>query len=114
LGARIGLVARRRVDDESFGTAVEPHRRELLVFCYRMLGSVDDAQDVLQETLTRAWRAFSRYDPSRASVRTWLYRIATNACLDALKARQRRPLPADVGPAFDDPDAALVPGFEVP
>jgi RNA polymerase sigma-70 factor (ECF subfamily) len=93
---------------------VEPHRRELLVFCYRMLGSVDDAQDVLQETLTRAWRAFERYDPSRASVRTWLYRIATNACLDALKARQRRPLPADVGPAFDDPDAAFVPGFEVP
>ena len=107
-------MARRRVDDESFRTAVEPHRRELLVFCYRMLGSVDDAQDVLQETLTRAWRAFGRYDPSRASVRTWLYRIATNACLDALKARQRRPLPADVGPAFDDPDAALVPGFEVP
>jgi RNA polymerase sigma-70 factor (ECF subfamily) len=114
LGARIGRVPRRRAEDESFGAAIEPYRRELLVFCYRMLGSVDDAQDVLQETLARAWRAFDRYDPSRASVRTWLYRIATNACLDALKARRRRPLPADVGPVFDDPDAAFVPGFEVP
>ena len=102
------------VDEDAFRVAVEAHRRELLVHCYRMLGSVDDAQDLLQETLVRAWRAFGRYDPDRASVRTWLYRIATNACLNALQARSRRPLPADIGPAFDDPDAEFVPGFEVP
>ena len=102
------------VDEGAFRAAVEPHRRELLVHCYRMLGSVDDAQDLLQETMTRAWRAFGRYDPRRASVRTWLYRIATNACLNAREARRRHPLPADVGPAFDDPDAALEPDFEVP
>jgi RNA polymerase sigma-70 factor (ECF subfamily) len=99
---------------DSFRAAVEPHRRELLVHCYRMLGSVDDAHDLLQETMTRAWRAYPRYDPHRASMRTWLYRIATNACLNALESRRRRPLPSDVGAAFDDPDAAFVPGFEVP
>jgi RNA polymerase sigma-70 factor (ECF subfamily) len=102
------------VDDDTFRTVVEPHRRELLVHCYRMLGSVDDAQDLVQDTLVRAWAAFGRYDPARASVRTWLYRIATNACLNALEARQRRPLPADIGPVFDDADAALVPALDVP
>ncbi|HEX2782245.1 MAG TPA: RNA polymerase subunit sigma-70, partial [Ilumatobacteraceae bacterium] len=101
-------------DGGAFAAAVEPHRRELLVHCYRMLGSVHDAQDLVQETLTRAWRAFDRYDEHRASVRTWLYRIATNACLNALESRKRHPLPADVGPQFDDPEAAFVPGFEVP
>ena len=102
------------VDEDAFRAVVEAHRRELLVHCYRMLGSVDDAQDLLQETLVRAWRAFARYDPARASVRTWLYRIATNACLNARQARSRRPLPADIGPAFDDPDAEFAPGLEIP
>jgi hypothetical protein len=60
-------VGRIGVDDEAFRAAVEPHRRELLVHCYRMLGSVDDAQDLLQETMTRAWRAFDRFDGRRAS-----------------------------------------------
>jgi RNA polymerase sigma-70 factor, ECF subfamily len=96
-----------------FGAAVERHRRELLVHCYQMLGSVHDAQDLVQETMTRAWRAYARYDPARASMRTWLYRIATNACLNALKGRARRPLPSGMGQPFDDPDAALVP-LEVP
>ena len=82
--------------------------------CYRMLGSVHDADDLVQETMLRAWRAYDRYDPDRASVRTWLYRIATNACLNALESRARRPLPAGAGPVFDDPEAAFVPGFEVP
>jgi RNA polymerase sigma-70 factor, ECF subfamily len=99
---------------DEFGQAAEPFRRELLVHCYRMLGSVHDAQDLVQETLTRAWRAFDRYDPQRASLRTWLYRIATNACLNALESRTRRPLPSGVGQPFDDPEAAFVPGFEVP
>src|SRR5262245_50408548 len=101
------------VGDE-FELAVGPFRGELLVHCYRMLGSVHDAQDLVQETLARAWRAFDRYDPNRASLRTWLYRIATNACLNALQARKRRPLPSGVGQPFDDPDAAFVPALDVP
>ena len=97
-----------------FEDAVEPFRHELRVHCYRMLGSPQDADDLVQETLLRAWRASAGYDPERASIRTWLYRIATNACLNALESRKRRPLPSGVGPVFDDPEAAFVPGSEVP
>ena len=97
-----------------FETATTPYRHELVVHCYRMLGSVDDAEDALQDTLIRAWKARDRYDPSRASLRTWLYRIATNVCLTALEGRPRRPLPSGLGPASDDPDAPLLPDFEVP
>jgi RNA polymerase sigma-70 factor (ECF subfamily) len=97
-----------------FEAAVAPYRRELLVHCYRMLGSPHDAEDLLQETMLRAWRAADSYDASRASLRTWLYRIATNACLNALESRSARPLPSGVGERFDDPDAAFAPGFEVP
>jgi RNA polymerase sigma-70 factor (ECF subfamily) len=100
--------------ERTFTVAVEPHRRELLVHCYRMLGSVHDAQDAVQETLARAWRAFERYDEALASMRTWLYRIATNVCLTALASRSRRPLPADVGPMFDDPEASFAPGLDIP
>src|SRR3954470_13806526 len=81
----------------AFETAVDPHRRELLVHCYRMLGSPHDAEDLLQETLLRAWRAADSFDPTRASLRTWLYRITTNACLNALESRRSRPLPSGIG-----------------
>jgi RNA polymerase sigma-70 factor (ECF subfamily) len=100
--------------DADFDAATAPFRHELVVHCYRMLGSVQDAEDVAQETLIRAWKARDRYDAERASVRTWLYRIATNACLTALESRPRRPLPSGLGAASDDPDTPLTPDFEVP
>lgn len=77
-------------DGDAFRALTEPHRRELLVHCYRMLGSVQDAEDALQETLVAAWQGIGGYE-GRASIRTWLYRIATNRCLNARRAAGRRP-----------------------
>ena len=96
------------------GERHEAFRGDLLAHCYRMLGSVEEAEDLVQETLLRAWRAADRYDPQRASLRTWLHRIATNACLSALEGRARRPLPSGLGPAGEDPQAALVPSLDIP
>ena len=88
-----------------FETCTGPYRRELLVHCYRLLGSVQEAEDQVQETLLRAWRAWDRYDENLASVRTWLYKIATNTCLTALRARAHRPLPSGLGGPSEDTDA---------
>jgi RNA polymerase sigma-70 factor (TIGR02960 family) len=77
-------------DGEAFRALTEPHRRELQVHCYRMLGSFQDAEDAIQDTMLAAWRGLEQFD-GRASLRTWLYRIATNRCLDTLRSARRRP-----------------------
>ena len=100
-------------DREAFAARAEPLRRELLAHCYRMLGSPDEAEDAVQETYLRAWRAYPRFE-ERASLRVWMYRIATNACLDAVEQRDRRPLPSgdvllDVAWLRPIPDALVTP-----
>jgi len=94
-----------RPDDDAFRQLVEAHERAVRVHCYRMLGSLQDAEDQTQETLLRAWRSLDRFE-GRASVRAWLYRIATNACLDELDRRGRRLLP----PMLGSPSQAFIPG----
>jgi RNA polymerase sigma-70 factor, ECF subfamily len=95
--------------DEGFDRRIEPFRPELLAYCYRMLGSAHDAEDLVQDTYLRAWRARTQYDEARSSLRTWLYRIATNVCLTALAVRGSRPLPSGLV-AASDPLGPLVRG----
>src|SRR4051812_3378491 len=94
------LEAARRGDEGAFGRLVEPYRGQLHAHCYRMLGSVHDAEDSLQDALLRAWKGLGRFE-GRSSLRSWLYTIATNTCLNAIAARPKRVLPVDYGPAFD-------------
>jgi len=95
------LLERARAGGEqAFADLVEPYRRELHAHCYRMLGSVHDAEDSLQDAMLRAWKGLGRFD-GRGSLRSWLYTIATNTCLDAIGRRPKRVLPIDYGPATD-------------
>jgi RNA polymerase sigma-70 factor (ECF subfamily) len=123
------LISRARAGDgEAFQELTEPHRRELQVHCYRMLGSLQDAEDALQDTLLSAWQGFARFE-ERASLRTWLYRIATNRCLTTLRTANRRPAkewnipgvqppePTRLGEAVwlePFPDALVEGGIDVP
>ena len=99
--SEIALLDRAREGDENaYRRLVEPRQAELHAHCYRMLGSVHDAEDALQEALLRAWRALPRFE-RRSSIRSWLYRIATNTCLDLIAKRPKRVLPIDYGPPSD-------------
>ncbi len=99
------------IDD--FTSVTREYRAELLVHCYRMLGSADEAEDIVQETYLRAWRGYAGFQ-GRSSVRTWLCRIATNACLTAIERRGRRPMPSGVGAPGHDPGVPVARGPDVP
>jgi len=105
------LQAARSGDEDAFRRLVEPHRRELHAHCYRMLGSVQDAEDALQDALLRAWRALPGFQ-ERSSLRSWLYKIATNTSLDAIARRPQRVLPIDYGPPSDPHDGVGAPLVE--
>ncbi len=102
------VAAARAGDEAAFAQVVERHRRELRVHCYRMVGSVDEAEDLVQEAFLRAWRHIGGFE-GRSTLRAWLYRIATNACLDALDGRARRVLPQDLEPGTTE--AGVGPGL---
>ncbi len=105
------LEAAREGDEQAFRRLLEPHQKELQAHCYRMLGSVHDAEDALQDASLRAWRGLPKFE-GRSSLRSWLYRIATNACLTAIERRPKRVLPIDYGPATDPHDGLGLPPVE--
>lgn len=105
------LAAAQQRDEDAFARLIEPYRRELQAHCYRMLGSAADAEDALQDTLLGAWRGLPRFE-GRSSLRSWLYTIATNACLRAIERRPKRVLPIDYGPRSDPHDPLADPLLE--
>jgi RNA polymerase sigma-70 factor (ECF subfamily) len=107
------LDAARAGDEGAFRELVEPRRAELRAHCYRMLGSVQEAEDVLQDALLRIWRGLPRFE-GRSSLRVWMYRVTTNACLASLGRQSRRPLPVDLRPPGDPYDGTDEPDTEVP
>ncbi|HEY2200545.1 MAG TPA: sigma-70 family RNA polymerase sigma factor [Solirubrobacteraceae bacterium] len=104
-------IATRKTDSASFEELIEPYRAELHAHCYRMLGSVHDAEDALQDALLRAWRGLPQFE-GRSSLRSWLYRIATNSCLRLIERRPNRVLPIDYGPPSDPHDDLAPPLVE--
>ena len=105
------LTAARDGDEDAFARLLAPYRSELHAHCYRMLGSVHDAEDALQDASLRAWRGLARFE-GRSSLRSWLYTIATNTCLNAISRRPKRVLPIDYGPATDPHDGLGMPVIE--
>ncbi|MCV7172406.1 MULTISPECIES: sigma-70 family RNA polymerase sigma factor [Mycolicibacterium] len=99
--------------EDDFLADAQRYRRELTAHCYRMTGSLHDAEDLVQETYLRAWKSYKGFE-GKSSVRTWLYRIATNTCLTALESRKRRPLPTGLGAPSSDPSDEIVARDEVP
>ena len=100
----MSIITDDKPHSRDFAQQAEPLRQELLAYCYRMLGSVDDAEEVVQEVYLDAWRAFDAFE-GRSSLRSWLYRIATRACWKAVERGQRRPLPSNLVAASDNPYA---------
>ena len=100
------LGAARDGDESAFARLVEPFQGELHAHCYRMVGSVHDAEDALQDAMLRAWRAIGKFE-GRSSLRSWLYTIATNTCLNLINRRPKRVLPLDYGPSFDPHDQGI-------
>jgi len=109
---RMDLESAMAGDEDGFAHLVEPHRRELLVHCYRILGSLEDAEDMLQESLVRAWKNLASFE-GRSSLRAWLYKIATNVCLDALDNRRVRGLPRELYSRGDPNNPLPQPAREV-
>jgi RNA polymerase sigma-70 factor (ECF subfamily) len=107
------LAAVRAGDESAFVSLAERYRGQLRIHCYRMLGSLEDAEDLVQETFLRAWRHRARFE-GRSSFRGWLYRIATNACLDAIERAPRRVLPWQLGPAMADATKPVQPAADLP
>jgi RNA polymerase sigma-70 factor (ECF subfamily) len=105
------LDAARDGDHEAFALLIEPFRRELRAYCYRLSGSLHDADDLVQDSLLRAWRGLKSFE-GRSSLRTWLYKVATSACLDALEKRSPRRLPMDLGPAVSAAASLASPRME--